>query len=277
MPPWYRKSAHLPISTFLIKPYLAPQKSSLMQKIGIIGGTGLEKLSLFENPKDISIITPFGEPSSPLLTGTLSGHQVAILSRHGREHTLPPTQVDYRANIAALKEWGCEAILAVTACGSLREPIGRGHLVILDQFIDFTKHRMATFFEAFSGGDLKHTPMADPFNMYLRQTLIEQADKLKILYHPTGTVVTIEGPRFSTRAESLMFRSWGADVINMTTAPEASLANEAGIPYAAVAMSTDYDCWKTDEAPVSWEEVLEVFRDNVSKVTALLLETIKQI
>lgn len=246
-----------------------------MQKIGIIGGTGLEKLSLFENPLDISIKTPYGEPSSPLLTGKLAGHEVAILSRHGREHTLPPTQINNRANIFALKAYGCDAILAVTACGSLREPIGRGHLVILDQFIDFTKHRISTFFEAFEGGDLKHTPMAEPFDAELRNALILQAEKLGITFHPTGTVVTIEGPRFSSRAESLMFRSWGADVINMSTAPEVALANEAGIPYAAIAMSTDYDCWKTDEAPVSWEDVLEVFRNNVSKVTTLLLETLK--
>lgn len=246
-----------------------------MQKIGIIGGTGLEKLSLFENPRDIFIETPYGDPSSPLLTGTIAGHEVAILSRHGREHTLPPTQINNRANIFALKAYGCDAILAVTACGSLREPIGRGHLVMLDQFIDFTKHRISTFFEAFEGGDLKHTPMADPFDAELRNALITQAEKLGITFHPTGTVVTIEGPRFSSRAESLMFRSWGADVINMSTAPEVALANEAGIPYAAIAMSTDYDCWKTDEAPVSWEDVLEVFRNNVSKVTTLLLETLK--
>ncbi|HRZ42796.1 MAG TPA: S-methyl-5'-thioadenosine phosphorylase [Bacteroidales bacterium] len=246
-----------------------------MRKIGIIGGTGLEKLSLFENPQDIFIDTPYGDPSSPLLTGTLAGREVAILSRHGREHTLPPTQINNRANIFALKEYGCDAILAVTACGSLREPIGRGHLVILDQFIDFTKHRISTFFETFEGGVLKHTPMADPFDEELRSALVRQAEILGITFHPTGTVVTIEGPRFSSRAESLMFRSWGADVINMSTAPEVILANEAGIPYAAIAMSTDYDCWKTDEAPVSWEDVLEVFRNNVSKVTTLLLETLK--
>lgn len=246
-----------------------------MQKIGIIGGTGLENLSLFENPQDHWVSTRFGSPSSPLLTGRLAGREVAILSRHGREHTLPPTQINNRANITALKEYGCDAIIAVTACGSLREAIGRGHLVIPDQFIDFTRHRVTSFFEEFSGGDLKHTPMADPFSATLRQSLIQQAEGLGLIFHKTGTVVTIEGPRFSSRAESLMFRSWGADIINMTTAPEVILANEAGIPYAAIAMSTDYDCWKTDEAPVSWEDVLEVFRENVSKVTNLLLETIR--
>jgi 5'-methylthioadenosine phosphorylase len=227
-----------------------------MQKIGIIGGTGLEKLSLFEDAKDVVVTTRYGTPSSPLLTGKLAGKEVAILSRHGREHTIPPTQINNRANIMALKEYGCDAILAVTACGSLREEIGRGHLVVLDQFIDFTRHRICSFFESFTGGDLKHTPMADPFHGELRQTIIQQAQKQNLTFHSAGTVVTIEGPRFSSRAESLMFRLWGADVINM---------------------STDYDCWKTDEAPVSWEEVLKVFKENVSKVTGLLAEVIQNL
>ena len=248
-----------------------------MQKIGVIGGTGLEKLSLFEDAKDVWISTRYGEPSSPLLTGKIVGKEVAILSRHGREHTFPPTQINNRANIMALKEYGCDAIVAVTACGSLREEIGRGHLVILDQFIDFTRHRVASFYEEFSGGDLKHTPMSDPFDTGIRETIVGCATTMGLTFHPTGTVVTIEGPRFSSRAESLMFRLWGADVINMTTAPEAILANEARVPYAAIAMSTDYDCWKTDEAPVSWEEVLKVFKENVSKVTNLLVEVIARL
>jgi len=243
-----------------------------MKKTGIIGGTGLEKLSLFEDARDVMIKTPYGTPSSPLLTGRLGDHEVAILSRHGRDHTIPPTQINNRANIMALKDFGCEEIIAVTACGSLREEIGRGHLVILDQFIDFTRHRVTSFFESFSGGDLKHTPMADPFDNALRRELILAAEQLGLAVHESGTVVTIEGPRFSSRAESLMFRLWGADVINMSTAPEVILANEAEIPYAAIAMSTDYDCWKTDEAPVSWEEVLRVFKENTSKVTGLLVE-----
>jgi len=246
-----------------------------MQKIGIIGGTGLEKLSLFEDARDVVVKTSYGTPSSPLLTGRIEGREVAILSRHGREHTIPPTQINNRANIMALKDYGCDEILAVTACGSLREEIGRGHLVIPDQFIDFTRHRVCSFFETFSGGDLKHTPMADPFDQGIREQIIAAAGRMALPVHEAGTVVTIEGPRFSSRAESLMFRLWGADIINMTTAPEVILANEAGIPYAAIAMSTDYDCWKTDEAPVSWEDVLKVFKENVFKVTGLLLEVIR--
>ncbi len=247
-----------------------------MQKIGIIGGTGMEKMSLFSEGQEIRVSTLYGLPSSSLLTGRIKGKEVAILSRHGRDHTIPPTQVNNRANIMAMKEYGCEAILAVTACGSLREEIGRGHVIIPDQFIDFTKHRDSTFFEDFSDGDLKHTPMANPFNEGLRRLIIRNAERAGLTFHPSGTVVTIEGPRFSTRAESLMFRLMGADIINMSTAPEAILANEAGIPYAAIAMSTDYDCWKTDEAPVSWEEVLKVFRENISKVTALLADVISE-
>lgn len=253
------------------------QKKRRMKKIGIIGGTGLEKISLFQEPSESSVITRYGPPSSPLLTGNIAGKEIAILSRHGKDHSIPPTQINNRANIMALKEFGCEAIFAVTACGSLREEIGRGHIVVLDQFIDFTKHRIASFYEEFSGGDLKHTTMADPFNEDLRTLITRKAEEMSLEFHAGGTVVTIEGPRFSSRAESLMFRLWGADVINMTIAPEVILANEAGIPYAAIAMSTDYDCWKTDETPVSWGEVLRVFKENVSKVTSLLVEVIKEV
>jgi 5'-methylthioadenosine phosphorylase len=174
----------------------------------------------------------------------------------------------------AIQKLGCTHILATTACGSLREEIKRGDLVILDQFIDFTRHREITFHNEFEKGVLNHTPMADPFNAELRRKLIEKAAGLKLNYHPQGTVVTIEGPRFSTRAESNMFRLWGADVINMSVAPECILANELQIPYAAIALSTDYDCWKTDEEPVTWEEVLKVFNQNVENVIRLIADTI---
>ncbi|MBU0536354.1 MAG: S-methyl-5'-thioadenosine phosphorylase [Nanoarchaeota archaeon] len=250
-----------------------------MVKIGIIGGSGLDNPDIIENAKDVEVDTPYGKPSSALKHGRIKGVEVILLARHGREHTIPPTQVNYRANIHALKEAGCTHILATTACGSLREQIGRGDFVILDQFIDFTRLRKVSFYDTFPGGgeNAKHTPMADPFNEDLRKAFIESAKELKIKAHPKGTVVTIEGSRFSTRAESNMFRQWGADVINMSIAPEAIFANEADIPYAAVAMSTDYDCWKTDEAPVTWEEILKVFGENVEKVTKLLINTIPKI
>jgi len=245
-----------------------------MTKIGIIGGSGLDNPDLLRDARDIEVDTPYGKPSSPLKMGTIAGRDVALLARHGREHTIPPTFVNYRANIQALKDAGCTSILATTACGSLREEIDRGHLVILDQFIDFTRRRPVSFFEEFPPHGAVHTAMADPFDENLRGLLNQACDKLGLVHHKTGTVITIEGSRFSTRAESNMFRMWGADVINMSVAPECILANEAGLPYGAVAMSTDYDCWKTDEAPVTWEEILEVFKGNVEKVTSLLVEVI---
>ena len=246
-----------------------------MTKIAIIGGSGLEDPAILKDPQDISVETPYGDPSSAFKCGKISGVDVVILSRHGRDHAIPPTQVNNRANIWAIKELGCTHIIVTTACGSLREEIDRGHMVILDQFIDFTRHREITFFESFENGQLNHTPMADPFNAKLRGKLIEKAAELKLQFHSKGTVVTIEGPRFSTRAESNMFRAWGADVINMSTGPECILANELGIPYAAIALSTDYDCWKTDEDPVTWEEVLKVFNQNVENVIKLLIKTIE--
>jgi 5'-methylthioadenosine phosphorylase len=248
-----------------------------MVRIGIIGGSGLDNPDILKEAKDIHVDTVYGKPSSPLKVGKIYDVEVVLIARHGREHTIPPTQVNFRANIQALKDQECSHILATTACGSLREKIDRGDLVILDQFIDFTRLRKITFFEEFAPGDMKHTPMADPYSKELREILIETARELNLKHHETGTVVTIEGPRFSTRAESRMFRIWGADVINMSIAPETILANEAGIPYAAVAMSTDYDCWKEDEAPVTWKEILEIFNKNVDNVISLLTNAIKKI
>jgi len=245
-----------------------------MNKIAIIGGTGLENPHILQHPKIINIETPYGNPSSSFRIGKIAGVDVAILSRHGRQHSIPPTHVNNRANLWAIKKLGCTHILATTACGSLREEINRGDLIILNQFIDFTRFREITFFEKFAPGKLNHTPMADPFNNDLRELIIKKASELKLNCHRKGTVVTIEGPRFSTRAESNMFRLWGADVINMSTAPECILANELEIPYAAIALSTDYDCWKTDENPVTWEEVLKVFNQNVENVIQLLVKTI---
>lgn len=248
-----------------------------MIKVAIIGGTGLENPELLKNPKSISMKTPFGDPSSRFLLGRINGVETAILSRHSPDHSIPPSQVNNKANIYAIKEIGCTHIISTTACGSLREEIGRGDLVILDQFIDFTRHRKVTFFERFFDGDLKHISMADPFDEYLRNTLIDTARKLNLKCIPKGTVITIEGPRFSTRAESNMYRIWGADVVNMSTAPEVILANELGIPYAAIAMSTDYDCWKTNVAPVTWGEIVEVFKKNVKNVIDLLINALPKI
>ncbi len=245
-----------------------------MEKIGIIGGSGLDNPEILKDETELDLTTPYGAPTSTIKRGRIGDKQVFLLARHGREHTVPPTQVNFRANVHVLKELGCECILATTAVGSLREEIDRGHLVILDQFIDFTRHRFVTFHEVFEPHRAMHTPMSEPFDARLRSIFRDVCEELGFPHHKTGTVVTIEGPRFSTRAESRMFRQWGADVINMSIAPECVLANEIGLPYAAVAMSTDYDCWKTDEAPVTWEEILRIFHLNAEKVTRLLVESI---
>lgn len=248
-----------------------------MSRIAVIGGSGLENPDILKSAEKKILDTPYGKPSSPLLCGTVKDTEVVILSRHGYNHTIPPSQINNRANIYALKSSGCTHILSTTACGSLREDIHRGDIVIPDQFIDFTRRRSITFFEEFEPGKMKHTPMADPFDKSLRELLIANARNNGIHFHEKGTLITIEGPRFSTRAESNMFRTWGADIINMSVAPEVILANELGIPYAAIAMSTDYDCWKEDEVPVSWEQVLKVFNNNVHDVLKLLLSVIKLI
>jgi len=248
-----------------------------MKKIAIIGGSGLEDPEILKDIERIEVDTPYGKPSSDFICGNIGGVDVVILSRHGRHHTIPPSQVNNRANIYAIKKIGCSHILATSACGSLREEIGRGDLVIPDQFIDFTRFRKITFFEEFEPNEMKHTPMADPFDQNLRNKLISAGKESGLTLHPAGTLITIEGPRFSTRAESRMFRIWGADLVNMSTAPECILANELGIPYAAVAMATDYDSWKDDEKPVSWEEILQVFQRNVQNVIGLLTKTIPAI
>jgi 5'-methylthioadenosine phosphorylase len=247
-----------------------------MVKIGIIGGSGLDDPKILQDPNEIDIDTNFGKPSSKLIAGSVDGVEVVILARHGKRHQFSPTQVNNRANIMALKDAGVTHIIATTACGSLRKEIERGHLIIIDQFIDFTRFRKNTFFDSFED-EAHHTPMAEPFDKNLRRLIFDSTKELNLTAHNGGTVVTIEGPRFSTKAESHMFRSWGADIINMSIAPEAMLANEAGIPYAAVAMSTDYDCWKEDEEPVSWEEILTVFNKNADNVKKLIVNTISKI
>ncbi len=247
-----------------------------MAKIGIIGGSGLDDPEILQEMRETTVSTPYGDPTSLLKAGKIGGVETILLARHGRNHQLSPTQVNYRANIHALKDQGVTHILATTACGSLKEEIGRGDFVIVDQFIDFTKHRINTFHESFENG-MEHVVMADPFDADLRKILYATSVELGFKTHNWGTVVTIEGPRFSTRAESRMFRMWGADVINMSIATEAALAKEAGIPYAVVAMSTDYDCWKEDEEMPSWQEILAVFEKNADKVKRLLMNVVQKL
>jgi 5'-methylthioadenosine phosphorylase len=248
-----------------------------MALIGIIGGSGLDNPDILSNVHDEEVSTPCGEPSSPLKRGTIRGVEVVLLARHGRAHTIPPSQVNYRANIAALKQAGCTAILATTAVGSLREEIGRGDIVILDQFIDWTFLRKRTYHESFEPHNPVHPAMPDPYDARLRSLLIEECKTLGYRFHEKGCVLTEEGPRFATRAESRMFRIWGADVVNMSIATETALANEAGVPYAGIAMATDYDSWRENGDAVTWEEVNKVFAENAERVTKLITSVIPKI
>ncbi|MCK5226845.1 MAG: S-methyl-5'-thioadenosine phosphorylase [Desulfobulbaceae bacterium] len=243
-------------------------------KIGIIGGSGLDDPAILKQSDEITIDTPYGAPSSALTCGSIEGVDVVILARHGKNHSIPPMNVNFRANISALKEQGCTHILAATAVGSLREEIAPGHLVFPDQFIDFTKKRATTFFDR---DEVIHTPMATPFCPKLIDLLAGSADHLAIPFHANRTVVTIEGPRFSTKAESHMFRAWNADVINMSTVPEVNLAREKKMHYASIAMSTDYDCWHESEEAVTWEMILETMKKNVGSVINLFLDVIPKI
>lgn len=245
-----------------------------MVKLGIIGGSGLDDPNILKDAKEISVETPYGPPTSALVRGYIEGVDVVIIARHGKDHSIYPTNVNFRANIWALKEQGCTHILASTAVGSLREEVAPGHLVFPDQFIDLTRKREVTFFDE---NNVVHTPMAEPFCPNLIDLLSLSAESLNVPYHKNKTVITIEGPRFSTKAESHMFRSWNADIINMSTVPEVILAREKKMHYAAVAMSTDYDCWHEEEEPVTWEMIVDVMKKNADNVIKLFIDAIPKI
>ncbi|HLD89186.1 MAG TPA: S-methyl-5'-thioadenosine phosphorylase [Candidatus Nanoarchaeia archaeon] len=243
-------------------------------KIGIIGGSGLDEPQLLKDYKEVEVETPYGNPSDKIATGMIGRTEIAILARHGKKHTINPTAVNYQANIDAFRQIGVTHIISATAVGSLRENIKPGDLVFLDQFIDRTTKRKQTFYEK---NKVCHIPMAEPFCNKLRNLLSESARELALNFHNKGTVVTIEGPRFSTKAESHLFRSWNADVINMSTVPEVVLAREAGICYASIAMSTDYDCWRESEKAVSVDLVIATMKKNADNVKKLLLQSISKI
>ena len=240
-------------------------------KIGIIGGSGMEDPTFISDYSKETVSTPYGDPSSELIVGNIAGVPVVILSRHGQGHSINPTNVNYRANIWSLKENGCTHILAATACGSLREQIEPGHFVFPDQFIDRTNKRINTYFD---GSDVQHVSMGDPFSSEMRNCLVRACDQLGFTYHDSGTVVTIEGPRFSTKAESIMFRSWGCDIINMSTVPEVVLARELDMEYQSMAMSTDYDCWHESEDEVTMEMIYAIMEKNVDNVKKLIEQVI---
>ncbi|MCM2324847.1 MAG: S-methyl-5'-thioadenosine phosphorylase [Candidatus Woesearchaeota archaeon] len=234
--------------------------------IAIIGGTGLYDPNILKDTEELKVKTPYGNPSDVIIKGKIEGKTVFLLSRHGRSHQYNPSTLPYRANIWALKELGVKKIIAVSAVGSLKEEMAPGDIVFTDQFIDMTKNRIQTFYGSV------HLSAAEPFCSGLRKKLLESAKALNLRHHEKGTCVVIEGPRFSSRAESNLFRQWDADIINMTMVPESVLAREAEICYANVAMVTDYDCWK-DHA-VSHAQVLKTMGENLDKVKSLIWKTV---
>lgn len=245
-------------------------------KIGIIGGSGFDDPSLFKNQSERRMKTPFGDPSDVIVEGEVKGVRCALLARHGKKHNIQPSDVNYRANIWALKDVGCTHILATTATGSLHEKYKPGDLVILSDFIDRTWGRKCTFYDNSPLGPrgVCHLPMRPAFCPRSRRALITAAEERDYEYHETGTAVVIQGPRFSSHAESLMFKQWGGHLVNMTTVPEVVLAKEAGLSYAVVALVTDYDCWRDDDTSVSVDEVLAMFAKNVTKAANVILDAI---
>jgi len=239
--------------------------------LGIIGGSGLYDLPGLEQRKEVVVETPFGPPSDAIVTGTLSGVRLAFLPRHGRGHRLAPHELPFRANVHAMKQLGMSAVVGISAVGSMREDVRPGDLVLVDQFIDRTRGRTAesTFF---GDGCVAHAHFADPVWEPLRQVALAAARAAGATVHDGGTYVCMEGPLFSTRAESRLYRSWGVHVIGMTNLQEAKLAREAEIAYTTIALVTDYDCWHESEADVDVAAVLEVLRQNADLARAVVVE-----
>lgn len=251
------------------------QKQLLEAKIGIIGGSGFYEF--IESGEEIDIETEWGKPSDKIVVGEVEGKKVVFLPRHGRSHIFPPHKVPYKANITALKKVGVKYIIAPCSCGSLQSNIKPGDFIICDQFIDRTKNREDTYFH---GPEVVHLIGADPYCPTLRELAITCCQKLNLPHHHTGTVVVINGPRFSTRAESLWFTKMGFSVVNMTQYPEVVLAREQDLHYVNISLSTDYDTGIVAEEnipPVSHKEVLETFKNNIEKVKGLIREMIKQL
>ena len=235
--------------------------------LGIIGGSGIYDLPGLEKRREENIVSPWGEPSGPLVRGELDGLDLVFLARHGKDHQIPPSEINFRANIDVLKRAGVTDLVSVSACGSFREELKPGHFVIVDQFIDRTFARQKSFFET---GCVAHVSMADPISPGLANEVYTAASGEGIDVHKGGTYLVMEGPQFSTRAESEMYRTWGCDVIGMTNMPEAKLAREAEICYATVAMVTDYDCWHDDHQDVDVEEIIRVLMGNAEKARGLV-------
>ena len=246
-------------------------------KIGIIGGSGLYKMDALKDVREVSLDTPFGSPSDALILGTLEGTEVAFLARHGRGHHFLPTELPFRANIHALKQLGVEYIISASAVGSLKAEVKPLDLVIPDQFIDRTKERIATFF---GEGIVAHVAFGDPICPQLAEILGDAVASLnlpEVTLHRGGTYICMEGPAFSTKAESNLYRSWGATVIGMTNLTEAKLAREAEIAYATLALVTDYDCWHPDHDHVTVEMVIENLHHNAINAQKVIQETVRRL
>ena len=237
--------------------------------LGVIGGSGLYSMDELNVIEKVSVDTPFGTPSDDIVIGELNGARMAFLPRHGLGHFIPPSEINFRANIFAMKKLGVEQIISVSAVGSLKEKLQPGHFSIPHQFIDRTTRRISTFFTT---GMVGHVSLADPVCLATAEVLSLAAHKVNTVVHDGGTYVCIEGPQFSTRAESNIYRQWDVDIIGMTNVTEAKLAREASICYATLALVTDYDCWKEEEEPVTVEAVLEIMHKNVEIAQKVLKE-----
>jgi len=249
-------------------------KTSPKALIAVIGGTGLEQIEGMTSLQTVDIDTPFGKPSDAITIGKLEGVNVAFLPRHGRGHRISPTELPTRANIYALKSLGVQHIIAVCSAGSFQQEIAPGHLLIPDQVIDRTRNRMSTFF---TDGIVAHISFAHPFCHDLSKILYQSAKEAGATVHPKGTYVTMEGPAFSTRAESRLYKSWGADIIGMTALPEAKLAREAEICYAVIGCVTDYDSWWEPVEPVKVETILKTMRENIDTARRIIKLAVKKV
>ena len=246
-----------------------------MGKIGIIGGSGLYVIDGITRIEKIRIETPFGNPSDEFISGNLEGKEIVFLPRHGRGHKILPSELNYRANIYAMKKLGVERIISVSAVGSLKEEVKPQDFVLADQFVDRTNQARKTTF--FGQGVVAHIGFAEPVCPVLSETLFEAAKGLGLTIHPKGTYLNMEGPAFSTRAESKLYKSWGMDVIGMTNMPEARLAREAEICYVSLAMVTDYDCWYAKEETVSVDLIIQNMRKNIQNAKKLIKSAITRI
>ncbi|XP_067630811.1 S-methyl-5'-thioadenosine phosphorylase-like [Eurosta solidaginis] len=269
----------VPKTAALLTPAAESGLCGCMVKVGIISGSGLDDPDILEGRQEQTVTTPYGPPADVLIEGTINGVKCVLLARHGRKHNIMPSNVPYRANIWALKEVGCTHVLVSSACGSLREELRRGDLVIPDDVIDRTTQRIETFADGQLGSPpgVCHLPVSPVFNEATRQILIAAVKKSGYVAHNHATVVCIEGPRYSTKAESKMFREWGGDLINMTIVPEVILAKEAGLLYAGIAIATDYDSWREGQEAVNVKQVVETFTANVEKVKNIMREAVQMI